>query len=148
MTRQPAHGFIVGNLPAADASELPINDVGADFACHIFITPAAHVLQQQHPQNNIGWRPRAPTSLALFVALAQLLLNNLQQLIVIQSLVGVAHPGLPKILDFLGDEAIGKAALKTTRGDHDLPSLDWSRSSRNKYWFSSLIASKVSFAWR
>src|SRR5207247_9592190 len=137
--RHPAAGFNVLNLPASDASALPRNHVGADFACHIFITPAAHVLQQQHPQNNIGWRPRAPTSLALFVALAQLLLNNLEQLIVIQSLVGVAHPGLPKILDFLGDEAIGKAALKATRGDHDLPSFDSSRSSRNKYWLSSLI---------
>ena len=63
-------------------------------------------------------------------------------------MVGVAHPELPKILDFLGDEAIGKAALKATRGDHDLPSFDSSRSSRNKYWFSSLMASKVFLAWR
>ena len=137
-----------GTFPAADAGELPINKVGAHFARHIFITPAAHVLQQQHPQNNFGWRPRAPTSLALFVALAQLLLNNLEQLIVLQSLVGMAHPGLPKILDLLGDEAIGKAALKATHGDHDLPSFNSSQPSRNKYWFSSLIASKVSFAWR
>jgi hypothetical protein len=76
---------------------------------------------------------RATTGLALFDAFAQLLLNNLEQLIVIQRLVGVPHPGLPKILDFLGDEAIGETALKTARDDHDLRSFDSSLSSRNKY---------------
>ena len=91
--------------------------------------------------------PAGPESCSS-VALAQFLLNTLEQLIVIQHLVSVAHPGLPKILDFLGDEAIGEAALKTARGDHDLPAFDRSRSSRNKDWFSSLIASSVSFAWR
>src|ERR1700730_10221645 len=103
------------------------------------------MLQQQHPQNDFGRRPRASTSLALFVALAQLLLNSLEQVIVIQGLIGVAHPGLPKILNFFGNEAIGEAALKTAGSDHDLPSFASSRSSRTKYWFSSLIASKVSF---
>src|SRR6202165_719643 len=148
LTCHPAHGLVVGNLPAADASELPINKVGTHFARHIFVTPAAHVLQQQHPQNDFGWRPRASTRLAPFVESCPLLHNNLEQLIVIQCLVGVAHPGLPEILDFFDDEAIGEAALQTAGGDHALPSFDSSRSSRNKYWFSSLIASSVSFAWR
>lgn len=133
LTRQSTHGFVVGNLSAADAGELPVHEVSPHFARHIFVTPAAYVLQQQHPQNDFGWGSRAATSLALFVALAQLLLNDLQQLIVIQRLVGVAHPGLPKILDFLGDKAIGEAALKTAGGDHDLRSFDSSLSNRNRY---------------
>lgn len=65
-----------------------------------------------------------------------------------QGLIGVPHPGFPKILDFLGDVAVGEAALKTAGGDHNCRSLDSSRSSRNKYWFSSLMASRVSLAWR
>ena len=113
-----------------------------------FETPVAHMLQQQHPQNDFSRGPRASTSFAFFDPLTQLLLNGLEQLIVIQGFVGVAHPRLPKIPDFLGDKSIGEAALPPAGGDHDLSSLDSSRSSRNKYWLSSLIASNVSLAWR
>jgi hypothetical protein len=45
----------------------------------------------------------------------------------------VPHPRLPKILNLLGDEAIGKATLKTARGDQALSSFDSSLSNRNRY---------------
>src|ERR1700719_3981680 len=76
-----------------------------------------------------------------FHAFIQLLLNDLQQLIVVQRLICVPHPGLPQIGHFPGDETIGEAALQAAGGDHALRSLASSRSSRHKYWFSSLIAS-------
>src|SRR5580692_10764585 len=90
---------------------------------------------------------RSSARLALFATFIQLLLNDLQQLIVVQRLICVPHPGLPQIGHFPGDETIGEAALQAAGGDHALRSLASSRSSRNKYWFSSLIASRVSFAW-
>jgi hypothetical protein len=95
----------------------------------------------------VSGRPRV---FALFVALAQFQPNDLKQPIVIQRLVGMAHPGLPKILDLLGDEAVGEAALETARGDHRWRSLllDSSRSRRNTCWLSSLMASMTSFTWR
>ena len=133
LTRQAAHRFVVGNLAATDAREFPVHQVGAHFTRDIFVTPTAHVLQQQHPQNHFGWRSRASTGFALFEALAQFLLNNLQQLIVIHRLVGMAHPGFPKILDLLGDQAIGEVALKTACGDQALRSFDSSLSRRNRY---------------
>src|ERR1700722_2246815 len=88
-----------------------------------------------------------PRVLLFFAALAQLLLNDLQQLIVIQSLIGMPHPGFPQIGHLFADKAIGEAALQAAGGDHALLSLDSSRSIRSKHWFSSLIASRVSFAW-
>ena len=118
LARQTAHGFVVGNLAAADASELPVHKVGAHFARYIFVAPPAHMLQQQHSQYNFSRGSPAPASLALFDALAQLCLNDLQQLVVMQRLIGMPHPGLPQIGHFLGEEAIGEAALKTAGGDH------------------------------
>ena len=56
------------------------------------------------------WWPET-ASLALFIAFGQFLLNDQQQSLVFQGLIGVAHPRLPKILHGLGDQAIGKSAL-------------------------------------
>jgi hypothetical protein len=92
-------------------------------------------------------RGRGPSArLALFAPFDQLLLNDLQQPIVIQGLIGMPHPGLPQIGHCFADEAIGEAALQAAGNDHAVRSFASSLSSRNKYWFSSLIASRISFA--
>jgi hypothetical protein len=49
----------------------------------------------------------------------QFLLDNVQKGVVFQRLIGVSHPGFPKILHRFADEAIGETALLATREDYD-----------------------------
>src|SRR5450759_2275040 len=105
------------------------------------------MLQQHHSQHHLGRCCRAAASLALLAALHQFLLDEEQQGFVFQCLVGMAHPGFPKVLDLFEDKAIGESPLQAARDDHrwrSLP-LDSSRSSRNRNWLISLMASRVSF---
>jgi hypothetical protein len=69
------------------------------------------MLQQQHSEYDLCWRRLAPTRLALFAALGQLLLDDQQQGVIFQGFIDVSHPGFPEILHRLGDEAIGEMSL-------------------------------------
>jgi hypothetical protein len=82
---------------------------------------------------------------SLLAALGQLLLDDEQQSVILQCCICVAHPGFPKVLNRLGDEASGEASLQAAGGDHGSRScsLDCSRSKRRRKRFSSLMASRV-----
>ena len=78
LARQPPHRFIVGNLATTDAREVPIDEIGSHFTAHGFKAPTADMLQQQHSQGDFSRGARASAGLAFLVALAQLLLNDLE----------------------------------------------------------------------
>jgi len=111
LTRQVSHCSIIRNLFAADPGEFAIDQIGAHFPRQHFVTPVAHMLQQQHSEHNLGRRRLAPTSLALLAAFGQLLLDDEQEGVILQRCIGVSHPGFPEILHRLGDEAIGEISL-------------------------------------
>src|SRR5271165_4778806 len=95
----------------------------------------------------VAGRPRVLLFLAAF---CQFVLDERKQSVVLESLVGVTHPGFPQIVNIPGNEAISEAALQAARGDHAPRSFSCnsSRSRRNKNWLSSLMASRVSFVSR
>src|ERR1039458_6372128 len=147
---ESSHRLVVGNFAAADARELAIDQIGAHFTRQYSETPVAHMFQQGQAQHDIGGCAGPAPRLAFLASLAQLLLNQGDQAVIFQHLVGLTHPRLPQIGHLFGDEAIAKAALESAGGDHAERSwpLDSSRSIRNNCWLSSLIASKVCFTWR
>jgi hypothetical protein len=120
-------------------------DVGATQISYIEFNlasiPATASISQK-PQHDLGGEGGAAAGLALLAAFGQRLLNDEEQSLVFQGLIGIAHPGLPQVLHGLGDQAVGEAALQTTGGDHEGRSrvLDASRSRRSKDWLSSLMA--------
>ncbi len=44
--------------------------------------------------------------------------HDLDQFVVFQNGVAVTHPGFPQIRHFLGDEAVGKSALRAAAFKH------------------------------
>src|SRR5712692_11321519 len=123
-------------LAAADARELAIHQIGTHFTRQLSETPVAHMLQQDHAQHDLGGRAGPTPRLTFLAALGQFLLNQSEQGVVLQHLVGLTHPRLPQIGHLFGDEAIAKAALEPPGGDHAGRSwfLDSSRSIRNNCW--------------
>jgi hypothetical protein len=111
LPRQISHRSVIWNLLAADPRELAIDQIGTHLPRQRFVTPIAHVLQQQHTKHDFGWRCLAAARLALLAALGQLFLDDEQQGVIFQGLIRVAHPSLPKILHRLVEEAIGKVPL-------------------------------------
>jgi hypothetical protein len=91
------------------------------------------MLQQHHAKDDFGGRARTATGLAFPAASGEFLLNDQQQGVVFQSLIGMAHPGFPQIAHSLMNEAVSEALLLAARGDHGSDSLplDSSRSRRS-----------------
>jgi hypothetical protein len=76
------------------------------------------MLENQHPQHNFRWSLFSPPCLAVFPAPALGLVNRVQQFLIIQKLVGLPHPRLPQILDFLSPKTSPEASLPVPQLDH------------------------------
>ena len=74
-------------VAAADARELPINQVSAYLAAQLQEAEIPHVFQQEHAQHHLCGRSRSASRLAFVEAQSQLLLNQAEQDIVFQYLV-------------------------------------------------------------
>src|SRR5215510_1406827 len=86
------------------------------------VTPVAHVLEHQQTQHHLGWGARPAAFAALRMPLGQGLVDCRHDLRVAEQLVGVLHPRLVQIFDFLGDQPVAEAALRTMRLNHALTS--------------------------
>src|SRR6202011_5116369 len=64
-----------GTFSPPDPGELAIDQIGAHFPRQRFVTPVAHVLQQQHSEYDVRRRRLTATRLALLAAFGQLLLD-------------------------------------------------------------------------
>ena len=95
LTPQPAHSFCRPEPYPPNSGELAVHQVGAHFPAQIFVAPVADVLQQHHAQYDFGGGGPAAAGLALLAAFRQLLLNDEQQGLVLQGLIGAAHPRFP-----------------------------------------------------
>ena len=58
----------IGHLGRADARELPVHQVGPDFALERRIAPVAHVLEHQQPNHDIDRCALAPARAAVLPA--------------------------------------------------------------------------------
>jgi hypothetical protein len=68
LPRQPSHRLIVRNFTAADACELPIDEIGAHLPLQLVKTPIEHVFERQQAQHYFGWGAFPATRLALLTA--------------------------------------------------------------------------------
>jgi len=83
------------------------------------------------------------------MTLDQCLIYGIDQLLVFQHLVSLAHPGFPKIFDFLFDQPLGKAALggAAELNHFARPFLAAAAGlARSSCWLSSQISSSAAFS--
>lgn len=76
--------FCVRYLLHPDPAEAAVHHIGPTFPFQRFVTPVAHMLQNQHAQGYFGWRLRPPQRPALLVPLALRLVYRIHQLLVFQ----------------------------------------------------------------
>src|SRR5260221_5697671 len=72
-------------------------------------------------------RPGPAAPAALRMALRQGLVDRPNDLLVVEPLVSLHHPGLPKIADRLGNQAVGKVALRAAALKHGACPAPWQR---------------------
>ena len=113
-----AHRLGVRDLATADAREVAIHQIPADFAFHRRIAPISHVFQHEQSQYHFGGRRVPATGTALGMALAQRVVHRGQQVLVVQDRIGMPHPGLLQIDDCVGHEAVTKRALRPAHLNH------------------------------
>jgi len=120
--RQPpsAHGFGVGHLGGADAGEIAVHQIGAHLSFQHPVTPVAHVLEHQQTQHHLGRGARPAACAAPRMPLGQGFVNRRHDLRVGEQLIGVLHPRLVQILDFIGDQPVAEAALCAVGLNHAL----------------------------
>jgi hypothetical protein len=68
LPRQPAQRLIVRNFSAANACELPLDEIGTHLPVQLIKAPVEHVLERQQSQHNLGWRAFPTAGLALLTA--------------------------------------------------------------------------------
>ncbi len=117
LARQTAHRFVIGHF-AANAGGLAIHQIGPHLARQIRKAPVAKMLQQQRSREDFRGGGGTAARLPFLAALGQFPLNNQQQRLVLQCLVGMAHPGLLQITHRFGDEPVGETLLQAARGNH------------------------------
>src|SRR3984885_6793690 len=93
LPRQSAQRFVIRHFAAAYTSKLAVDQIRSYFPRHIRKAPVAKMLQQKHAQDDLRRRGGAPTRLALLASLGQFPLNDQQQFLVLQRLIGMTHPG-------------------------------------------------------
>src|SRR5271166_171138 len=113
-----SHGLGIGHLASANAGEVAVHQVGADFTLQNYVTPIAHVLEDQQAQNYLGGKTRPAVTATVGVAVRQGLVNCRDDHIILQHHIDVAHPGLLQILDLLSNQPVTEAALQASRLNH------------------------------
>ena len=78
----------------------------------------ADVFEQQHAQHDFG-RGLGPTAAtALGAALSLCFVNAVQQLVIVEQLVDLAHPRFPKIGHFRGQQTVPQTRLGVFSAGH------------------------------
>src|SRR5579862_9603053 len=115
----PSERLGVRHLTGADTCEVSVDEVGTYLALQLLEGPVADMLQYHHAQDNLGWGALASARAALGMPFHQGFINRVDQLLVIQHLVGAAHPRFPKTGGRFFNEAFTKATLgRTAVSDH------------------------------
>ena len=114
----PHHCFGIRHFRQAQAAEAAVDQVGAHLALQRFVAPVADVFEQQHAQHDFG-RGLGPTAAtALGAALSLCFVNAVQQLVIVEQLVDLAHPRFPKIGHFRGQQTVPQTRLGVFSAGH------------------------------
>src|SRR5437773_2132160 len=100
--QQPSQGLRIRNFLCSDPRKLPVDDIGPHLTLGLLKAPVPHVLQYRQPQRNLGGRLLPPTATALRPSSPLGFVNGVQQLLVVQHLVGLLHPLFPPPRRFFG----------------------------------------------
>jgi hypothetical protein len=76
------------------------------------------MLQQQQPQRDLGWRLRPAARAAVLMTLTLCIINAVNQLLVIEQLVGFHHPRLPQSPNVPGHHAFPQSSLRLFAAGH------------------------------
>src|SRR5207249_5462804 len=105
-------GLRIRNFLCSDPRKLPVDDIGPHLTLGLLKAPVPHVLQYRQPQRNLGGRLLPPTATALRPSSPLGFVNGVQQLLVVQHLVGLLHPLFPPPRRFFGKPSLDR---KSTR---------------------------------
>src|SRR4029450_13379459 len=82
----------VGYVAGIDAREHAIDQIGAHLAFQVVVAPVEQMLQNQHADDDLGWRPRPPASPALRPASFESSSDDLNHGPVLQQGCGLVAP--------------------------------------------------------
>jgi hypothetical protein len=105
------------------------------------------MLEQHQAQDDLRRHTPPATRAALGMPCQESRVNGLDELLIFQHLVGLAHPRFPEIGGFFLDESFAEAALcGTAEINHlGLRFLVSAFSLRSNCWFNSQIFSRAAF---
>jgi hypothetical protein len=107
-----AHGLGIRGLHATHMGEVPVHQIGADFALQHLIAPVPDVFENQQSQHHVGRCTPAPARTALRMSFRQCLVYDRNDGFIRQHRIGVVHPVLAKIAHLLGNKAVAKTELR------------------------------------
>jgi hypothetical protein len=113
-----AHRLGIRHLVGADASEVAVHQIGADFSLQHGVTPITQVFEDQQAHHHLGRKAWPAVSAAVGMTAHQGLVDRRYDRIILEYHIDVSHPGLLQILDFRGDQPITEATLQASRLDH------------------------------
>src|SRR5215472_7185439 len=119
------HGLGVRHLAAAYPCEVAVDEVGAHFTFEYCVAPVADMLENQQSQDHFSWRTTSATTATLGMSFAQRLIHGRKDRLVVQDRVGVLHPILAQVIDFLSDPMIAKLQLRASHINHGASSRAW-----------------------
>src|SRR5256884_6119045 len=116
--QQPSQGLRIRNFLCSDPRKLPVDDIGPHLTLGLLKAPVPHVLQYRQPQRNLGGRLLPPTATALRPSSPLGFVNGVQQLLVVQHLVGLLHPLFPPPRRFFGKPSLPHRPLVESQFNH------------------------------
>src|SRR5207247_9939893 len=87
-------------------TKMPVDDTCPPLTLGLLKAPVPHVLQYRQPQRNLGGRLLPPTATALRPSSPLGFVIGVQQLLVVQHLVGLLHPLFPPPRRFFGKPSL------------------------------------------
>ena len=129
-----AHGLGIRHLATADPREVAVDEIGPYLALENLVAPVADMLENEQSQHHLRRRTMPPAAAALGMSLAERFVHRRDDGIVIQDPVGMIHPVLTQIGDFLADPVIPKPQLCPPHLNHArfLPGFRAAGSGRSK----------------
>jgi hypothetical protein len=109
--------FRVRHFSRIDTGEGAIDQIRADLALEIVIAPIEEMLQDQHPQHDVGWCPRASTPPTLRPARLQRLRHRLNHGLVLEQRVDTPQPVGPQFVS-VGQRRFEQTPLALSASDH------------------------------
>ena len=107
----------VGHLARIDPREGAIDQIGADLVLEIVVAPIEQMLQNQHPQHDLGRRAGTTAPPTLRPARFQRLRHRLNHGFVLEQRIDLAQPVGPQLVT-IGQQHFEQTALALTALDH------------------------------